>query len=171
MAKSTHRGASKSSQPEHGGSWGGLLLLGFVLGVVSTLGVQYLFNSNGTLPLVEPEGMAGDEGDESRNFEFYTLLNDMQVQVPDSDIQLAADDNIIYWLQAGSFRSTDDAENLRVNLILQNMEAEVRPVSNNGELWHRVVVGPFETRTLANGAKEKLISDGLQPITLRQELP
>lgn len=171
MTRSSQRGASKSKQQQSSSGWSGVLAVGFVLGIVSTLGVQYLLRANLDTPAPTASEDAGQASQQSRNFEFYTLLNDMQVQVPESDVLLANEDNIIYWLQAGSFRSPEDAENLRVNLILQNMEAEVRPVSNNGVLWHRVVVGPFETRTLANGAKETLISDGLQPITLRQELP
>lgn len=172
MSKKNGRGASKTTGQDHQG-WPGVLVVGFVLGVATTLGLQYLLQSgrNGSLPQLDSGAEAESAGGAERDFEFYTLLNDMTVQVPDSDVVLAEDDNIIYWLQAGSFRSPEDAENMRVNLILKNLEAEVRPVSNEGVLWHRVVVGPFATRTLVNKAKETLIADGLQPITLRQELP
>ena len=82
----------------------------------------------------------------------------------------AEDDDIIYWLQAASYRDPADAEDMRVSLLLQNMEAEVKPFSHEGTLWHRVIAGPFQTRTQMNKAKENLVLVGVNPITLRENL-
>jgi cell division protein FtsN len=51
-----------------------------------------------------------------------------------------------------------------------NMEAEIRAVSQEGDTWHRVVAGPFESRTLVARARDLLVREGIHPIMLRQEI-
>lgn len=167
MSKTTHRGASRAKETEHSSSAKLLLLSGFFVGVVSTLGFQWFLQQD----RADTGGPASAaEAPAAREFEFYTLLGNLEVQVPDAQLTSAEEDNIIYWLQAASFRDAADAENLRVSLLLKNLEAEVKPVSQNGILWHRVIVGPFATKTLVASAKQSLLEDGMQPMTLRQEL-
>ena len=145
-----------------------MLLTGFVLGVVATLGGQWLLRSGfGT---EDRASQITDTVDVATDFEFYTLLGDIEVEVPEANVISAEDDDIIYWLQAASFRDPADAEEMRVTLLLNNMEAEVKPFSHEGTLWHRVIAGPFQTRTQMNKAKENLVGLGRTPITLRENL-
>ena len=52
-----------------------------------------------------------------------------------------------YLLQAASFRSRDEADALRAELLLDGMTAAVSAVSSTGGVaWHRVMVGPFATK-------------------------
>lgn len=174
MAKSGSRGASKNasanrSSQSRGGS--GLIVLGFVLGVSATLGGQWLIESGfqSTQNNSNNQGVAAqEEGEES--YQFYELLSNFEVDVSETNVLTAEEDNIIYWLQASSFRNPEDAENMRVNLILSNMEVEVKPIDLDGAVWHRVMAGPFESRTIMNKAKEDLVAQGINPITLREEL-
>ncbi len=145
-----------------------MLVTGFVLGIVATLGVQWLLRT-GFEEDRQPAQIA-DSAEANSDFEFYTLLGNIEVEVPEASRVSAEEDDIIYWLQAGSFRDPDDAEEMRVSLLLQNMEAEVKPFSHEGTLWHRVIAGPFQTRTNMNKAKETLIRSGVSPITLRENL-
>ncbi len=75
----------------------------------------------------------------------------------------------VYLLQAGSFKSAEDADNLRVRLLLLNMQARVETVSPRpGETWHRVQVGPFDnTQSLAN-ARSVLQQNGIASIQVRK---
>lgn len=77
----------------------------------------------------------------------------------------------IYILQAGAFKSANDAENLRVKLIFLNMQARVETVSPRpGETWHRVQVGPFsDTQSLAN-ARNVLQQNGISSIQVKKTL-
>ena len=169
MAKSASRGASKNSSANRQTNFGsGLLLTGFVLGIIATLGGQWLFRS-GFGSSDNFETVAPVENSET-DFEFYTLLGDIEVEVPEASTISAEEDDIIYWLQAASYRDPADAEDMRVSLLLQNMEAEVKPFSHEGTLWHRVIAGPFQTRTQMNKAKENLVGVGINPITLRENL-
>lgn len=169
MVKPASRGASKNSSENRQSNFGsGMLLTGFVLGVVATLGGQWLLSSgfSGDADPVADAENASTEAD----FEFYTLLGDIEVEVPEASAISAEEDDIIYWLQVGSFRNPEDAEGMRISLLLQNMEAQVKPFSHEGTLWHRVIAGPFQTRTQLAGAKQSLIQIGESPITL-SEIP
>lgn len=169
MAKPSSRGASKTSSESRQSNLGsGMLLTGFVLGVVATLGGQWLLRS-GFDGDTNPVTAAATDNTET-DFEFYTLLGDIEVEVPEANAISAEDDDIIYWLQVSSHRDPAAAEETRVSLILQNMEAQVKPFSHEGILWHRVIAGPFQTRTEMNKAKENLVLIGERPLTLREDL-
>lgn len=143
-------------------------MTGFFLGVIATLGGQWLLQSGFDNQL--PGEITAEAGNADTDFEFYTLLGDIEVEVPEASAISAEEDDIIYWLQVASYRNPADAEDMRVSLLLQNMEAEVKPFSHEGTLWHRVIAGPFQTRTQMNKAKESVVSIGATPITLRENL-
>jgi len=167
MAKSASRGASKKTSENQHSQGSGLLATGFVLGILATFGGQWIlrsgFTGNGLPDQITAAVESADE------FEFYTLLGNMEVEVPKVSLISAEDDDLIYWLQASSFRDPNDAENLRVSLLLKNMEAEIKPFSHDGAIWHRVIVGPFQTKTVMNTAKENLLQAGMHPIALSQD--
>lgn len=169
-AKPSNRGASRANSSKSKSSSKLLLPIGFVAGVGCTLALQWLLDS-AMLNTGPSPGMAANEVVEQEEFEFYTLLGNLRVAVPEPDPSTIVEDRAVYWLQAASFRNRDDAENLRVSLLLMNMEAEVRPSTNDNGVWYRVVAGPFESRTLVAKAKDSLVREGIHAITLRQELP
>ncbi len=72
-----------------------------------------------------------------------------------------------YILQAGSFKSAQDADQLRVELILMGLDAITRKVEVGGDDWHRVVVGPFNTRLDLNRAQDKLAQAQIAAIPYR----
>ena len=116
MVKPASRGASKNSSENRQSNFGsGMLLTGFVLGVVATLGGQWLLSSgfSGDADPVADAENASTEAD----FEFYTLLGDIEVEVPEASAISAEEDDIIYWLQVGSFRNPEDAEGMRYRII------------------------------------------------------
>lgn len=87
-------------------------------------------------------------------FNFYTILPELEVLIPDSEIQPPKQDNSTtttgsispgkqYVLQAGSFQRKDDAEKLKASLALLGYEANVQHVTINRDDWHRVRIGPY----------------------------
>jgi cell division protein FtsN len=91
-------------------------------------------------------------------FEFYTILSELEVFVPEPEIKEtnktesiegrgnAISDNSSdkkYLLQAGSFRSNADAERLKATLGLLGVQSSIESVSINNDSWHRVRIGPF----------------------------
>lgn len=169
MAKPSSRGASKTSSESRQSNLGsGMLLTGFVLGVVATLGGQWLLRS-GFDGDTDPIAAVATDSSET-DFEFYTLLEDIEVEVAEANAVSAEDDDIIYWLQVSSHRDPAAAEETRVSLILQNMEVEVKPFSHEGTLWHRVMAGPFQTAREMNKARQTLVGMGESPLLLTEDL-
>jgi len=55
----------------------------------------------------------------------------------------AANTQTLYYLQAGAFRSEDDAEALKARILMLGLNGFVQPVQVDGVTLHRVRVGPF----------------------------
>lgn len=103
-------------------------------------------------------------------FDFYEILEQRTLEVPDHSDEITANkpDNIFY-LQAGSFRNSDDADELRAELLLLNFEAFVEQGSHQNQTWHRVIVGPFESRSKVAKARSVLVSNDLSPLLLKRK--
>ena len=110
-------------------------------------------------------------------YDFYTLLPEMEVVVPERD-ELAdanqhprADRKEVYVLQAGSFRRFDEADTLKANLALIGVQATIQSVAINGEdTWYRVRIGPFSEFSLLRQARSKLRKNNIEYIVLKIKL-
>lgn len=116
---------------------------------------------------------AGENGKKPR-FDFYTLLRESEVIVPDtpdtSPSTQSANSNDIFLLQVGSFKSNRDADSLRARLLLLNLDAKIEKVSpRKNETWHRVIVGPFIDRSELADARGKLASNGIDSLLLKRK--
>ena len=67
-------------------------------------------------------------------------------------------------LQAGSFRSVDDAESVRASLLLQDLPVNMVPVTLADGTWYRVVVGPYAVRDDAQAMLSRLQEQNLNVI-------
>lgn len=67
-----------------------------------------------------------------------------------------------YFLQAGSFRKNDDAENLKARLALLGVLASVQPIdlAEKG-VWYRVRVGPFTKKEDVEETSASLRENGI----------
>jgi len=109
-------------------------------------------------------------------FDFYNLLPEMEVIVPEQEIRgtpthegvKQVEKPGIYLLQAGSFRSHKQADQLRARLALLGMETRIQTVSvNNKQAWHRVRVGPYDNLHELNQARSVLKNNGVDAILIR----
>jgi len=126
-------------------------------------------------PRPEPERTAVAPPPKPR-FDFYNLLPEMEVIVPDEDIQgepmqagvKQVEQPGTYLLQAGSFRSRKQADQLRARLGLLGLETSVQTVNvDNSQTWHRVRVGPFSNLQDLNDARALLRKNGVDAILIR----
>ena len=85
----------------------------------------------------------------------------------ESGEKVPAEDNYAYLLQAGSFKSPDDANRLRAELILTGMQAFTKEVEHQNGTWHRVMVGPFDSKLELTRAKNSLAEANIESIQLR----
>jgi len=114
-------------------------------------------------------------------FDFYNLLPEMEVIVPESEIkkprvQPAAPESPAasapastpvgtFYLQVGSFRNAEQADNLKAKLAFSGFETVIHKatleINGKSETFHRVRVGPFNNLEAANRSREKLITSGI----------
>lgn len=79
----------------------------------------------------------------------------------------ASPDPFLYFVQAGAFRTPEDAEAQRAKLSLMGVEAKVNEREQAGRQVYRVRVGPFEKREDAERNKEKLEAGGVETALVR----
>lgn len=107
-------------------------------------------------------------------YDFYKLLESQTVDVDKVDAYHStpkdAETNYQYILQAGSFRSADDADRMRAELLLEGLNAYDESSQVNGAVWHRVYVGPFTDRSKLNKAQDTLVSLNISPLVLKRKV-
>ena len=107
----------------------------------------------------------------SPRFDFYQLLEKRditKVEPPDSSIT-PVHTGVKYTLQAGSFRDPANADRLRAELILLNLEARVETVTaRNADTLHLVIVGPFTTQAQLAKARGTLAARDIDSLVLKQ---
>lgn len=128
----------------------------------------------GTAP-PQPRKQA-DPAPSKPRFDFYNLLPEMEVIVPEQQISGTPTREGVkqvekpgtYLLQAGSFRSKQQADQLRAKLALLGLETSLQTVSiNSKQAWHRVRVGPFYNLADLNDARRLLKNNGVDAILIR----
>jgi cell division protein FtsN len=76
-------------------------------------------------------------------------------------------DPFLYFVQAGAFRTSEDAEAQRAKLSLMGIEAKVTEREQAGRAVFRVRVGPYEKREDAERQKDKLEGGGFETALVR----
>ena len=72
-----------------------------------------------------------------------------------------------YFVQAGAFRTQQDADAQRAKLAMLGWEARVSEREQNGRAYFRVRVGPFAKRDDAEQLKDKLKGAGVESTLVR----
>lgn len=76
-------------------------------------------------------------------------------------------DPFFYFVQAGAFRTAEDAETQRAKLSLMGIDARVTEREQSGRQVFRVRVGPFDKKEDADRQKAKLESTGVETALVR----
>jgi cell division protein FtsN len=74
----------------------------------------------------------------------------------------------LYFLQLGSFKNRDDAEQLRAKLAFLGTESEVSVGEVNGSTVNRVRVGPFSSANAAYQARVPLTKGGFDAAVVKE---
>ena len=146
----------------------------FLLGLCCGIALTMLFTRGEGRTLENPLPKAGTaESIPEVRFEFPEVLRDAEVLVPYVeeylDGEAKPEDVGEYLLQAGAFRSSEDADRRRAMILLQDLPARTVAVRRDGGTWHRVLVGPFESRRAARAAQLALLREDIDSLVLRSE--
>lgn len=113
-------------------------------------------------------------------FDFYKLLQESEVIVPATEAPGTIDkptatatadaETMEYILQVGSFSNQADADRLRAQLIILNLDARIEKVTiRNNEIWHRVMVGPFTDQARLDTARSTLVNNQYNALMLKRK--
>ena len=101
----------------------------------------------------KPATPAGEKhaknGEVKPRFDFYKILPDTEEAVTDKEFIRAspAVTKEVYFLQVAAFQRPSDADNLKARLALAGIEAQIQTATlPDGQVWHRVRVGPFSNQ-------------------------
>ncbi|MBH2011076.1 MAG: SPOR domain-containing protein [Xanthomonadaceae bacterium] len=72
-----------------------------------------------------------------------------------------------YFIQAGAYRTPEDAEQQRARLLLLGMQAKVTEREQAGRTVYRVRVGPFDKKDDADKIKDKLDNSSIETALVR----
>ena len=174
-------------------SRGGTLLgifIGLVFGVGLALAVVWYMNKT-PIPFVAnktgspadsgrpapatPEPLPGKPGDPpvEKRFQFYDILPGKSEPKPDGRPPDSAAPDIApppaadLQLQAGSFQTAKDADNLKATLALSGLEAGVQQVMVGDKVWYRVRLGPYAKTEEMTKVKTELSKLGIEAAVVR----
>ena len=78
-----------------------------------------------------------------------------------------ASDPFNYFIQAGAYRTPEDAEQQRARLLLLGMQAKVTEREQAGRTVYRVRVGPFDKKDDADRVKDRLDNSSIETALVR----
>ena len=120
-------------------------------------------------------GTSADGGDQrgAPRYEFFERLPGAEVATDTEPYKTLTPGGYVepaeYLVQAGSFRLQDDANRLRARLMLTGVSADIsiNALDDEDEVWHRVVVGPFNSKSDAEQTMASLRQHDILPILLQ----
>jgi len=156
-------------------------------------------NAEATAPK-ESESAVADEAAKKpappkKTFDFYSVLPEMEVVIPDAELsakaraeqqrqqqamaQSQAANNAAatptptpesgrYVLLAGSYSDAKAADEAKAKLAMLGVVAKVQSITINGKVWNRVMVGPYANASDTESAKKSLADNGVKAIPMKE---
>jgi cell division protein FtsN len=113
---------------------------------------------------------------EGTRFDFYEILPQFEVVVPEDDRSAAVAATArprpaaapgSFLLQAGSFSAAADADRLKANLALLGFESHVQRVTIEDDVFNRVRIGPIGDLDTAKRTQRRLRDAGIDALLMK----
>ena len=152
---------------------------GFAVGLITGVIASIIFIPASESPVLANESLTtitpAGQIDEGPRFDFYTVLPnqelDLNPNIEPADLQSRNEGDAQYLLQVGSFRQQADADRRRGELALLGLEATVEAGDSDSGRWHRVYLGPFESRSDMARARALTAQADMDTLLLKREAP
>ncbi|MDD2659827.1 MAG: SPOR domain-containing protein [Methylococcales bacterium] len=112
-------------------------------------------------------------GPKAPQFDFYTILPEKEVVVPEYEIKTRTREERVgkakethYIMQAGSFKTFNEADRLRAKLAAMGIESKVQKAKIGSVNWYRVKMGPYAQTGSVNTIRARLRQHGIDAITM-----
>ena len=137
--------------------------VGLIVGVIGGINPSALPQSITAAPSVD------EEANRQPSFTFFTTLEDESFSVSPAPSSTPIESKYTqYVLQAGSFRASADADRRRGELALLGLEAAVEEITTDTGTWHRVYIGPFESRSAMAKARSLTAQSDVDTLLLKR---
>jgi len=174
----------KATKKKPAGIGWGSLMVGMLIGLVIGLSVYLItqFNNNATNvtaessapkpPVTTTKPSSSEAPPEKSRFDFYTLLPEMEIFIPEQDKEAALRMPKLkrpgtYVLQVGSFKKFADADAFKAKLALQGFESKIQTITVDGNKWHRVRIGPITEMPALNDTRARLRKNDIEFMLLK----
>jgi cell division septation protein DedD len=131
-------------------------------------------NVDSSLDRVNEEETATVEEPPESRFDFYDMLPNFEVIIPEQEPDVSQDlrpqavlQPGIYVLQAGSFTEYVDADRRRAQLALQGIESRIQRVTIDDQTYHRVRIGPIRDLDELNRTRNRLREAKIDVLRIR----
>ena len=113
------------------------------------------------------------------HFDFYKVLPDMEITLPEDEsrrlqssttaaARLKSTAAEVWYLQAGSFRDKQRADELQTRLTALGFKCDIQVLTVNNINYHRVRVGPFADNEVMQESRQKLDELGIEIQLLKE---
>lgn len=126
-------------------------------------------------PKTVPRATVNNDGSPPKaNFDFYTVLPEIERVIPDDLAESASKpirprENLDHYiLQVGSYAKLSDADRLKAKLVLSGFDTTVQKVSIEDKgVYYRVRVGPYTDKRTLKNARQRLEKLGVRGLPLK----
>lgn len=187
----------KQKTDQGSGPWGGILtfITGLALGLLVAFVIYLKQSDSSYIPFrILPdsrESQADGANRESQqapvvdqiqeqavpepSFDFYSILPNKEInisewvaeEITETDETIIEEDSV-YILQVGSFRQFEAADQVKAQLALLGISADIQRVVINGQdTRYRVRIGPFNDQAILNEERRRLQENNLEFMLLK----
>lgn len=148
----------------------GTVLGAFIMFLAYLSGIQATEKKGPQPPVAitkhKPAAQKNDKAIPKPRFDFYQLLEEdgnkppQQTNATRKPLASDATESVEYLMQVGSFKQSSDADRLRAELLMMNFDTHIEEFKKrNNDLYYRVLVGPYQSRTQMGKDKSTLASN------------
>jgi cell division protein FtsN len=144
-------------------------IVGVMTGAIASLGIVAGINPTALPAAITPSTAGTAESTPQPSFTFFNTLEDESFSLDTGrSVETGPSEYTQYVLQAGSFRAIADADRRRGELALLGLESSIEQMNTDTGSWHRVYIGPFDSRSTMAKARALTAQSDIDTLLLKR---
>jgi cell division protein FtsN len=144
-------------------------IVGAMTGAIASLGIVAGINPTALPAAITPSTAGTAESTPQPSFTFFNTLEDESFSLDTGrSVETGPSEYTQYVLQAGSFRAIADADRRRGELALLGLESSIEQMDTDTGSWHRVYIGPFDSRSAMAKARALTAQSDIDTLLLKR---
>jgi cell division protein FtsN len=144
-------------------------IIGVMTGAIASLGIVAGINPTALPAAITPSTAGTAESTPQPSFTFFNTLEDESFSLDTGrSVETGPSEYTQYVLQAGSFRAIADADRRRGELALLGLESSIEQMNTDTGSWHRVYIGPFDSRSTMAKARALTAQSDIDTLLLKR---